>query len=300
LRAAGWLKVTVFLMTFCLIFAGWALSAEVIDDVGRLITIPGKPHRIVSLAPNITEILFAVGAGDQVIGVTDFCDFPPEAAEKARIGGFVNPSVEIITSLNPDLIIGTADGNRPGDVLMLEKIGLAAFVIDTRSIDDIYRSIKTIGELTGHAEAAAELVAFMTGRREEIKVSVSVREKPRVLFIVGQKPLVAVGPGTFIHQVIEAAGGLNAMGGSPVRYPLLGAENLLSLNPDVIVTAVSENGPPETPQPEPPGWEGLQAVIQGRVHHLTDDTVLRPGPRIMDALALLAVIFHPGILERGP
>lgn len=291
-------RPSFFFLVFALavVMAGMshpASSGQYKDSVGRNVTVPERPGRIVSMAPNITEILFAVGAGDQVVGVTDFCDYPAEASERTRIGGFVNPSLEVVVSLKPDLVFATADGNRPADVLQMEKAGLDVFVIDTRTIGDIYESIRIIGRMTGHESQAGDLLADMTRRHGDVTAMVRDERNPRVLFLVGQNPMVGVGPGTFIHYLIEEAGGANALGDSTVKYPLLSMENLIAADPDVIVISVMNESTDVGMLAKQPGWEQMRASREENIYYLRDDSILRPGPRIIEALELLVGAFHP-------
>jgi iron complex transport system substrate-binding protein len=267
-----------------------AAARTVLDALDRQVRVPDRAGAVVSLAPNLTEILYAVGAGGQVAGVTDFCDFPPEAARHPRIGGFVNPSLEMILALRPDLVLATADGNRLDDVRTLERLGLPVFVVDTRSVEGVTRAISSIGDLTGRAAEAAAAVAAL---RRQLSSPQGDREGPRarVLFLVGIDPPVGVGPGTILHQLILDAGGENVLSASPVRYPLLGGETIMALDPDLIVldTAAGEGN---ALTPGIAGWASLRAVRQGRVHLLRDDSLLRPGPRLGEGFQRLLRIVH--------
>lgn len=277
--------------------AGAAPAAEMTDAVGRRVTVPAKPRRVVSLAPNITEMLFALGAGEQVAGVTDYCDYPPEAAGLPRVGGFVNPSLETVLALRPDLVIATADGNRPADVLQLERLGLPVFVIDTRSMSEVLAAVRTIGTLVGRESEAADLAAALAAGHSRVLEAAASGPAPRAVFLVGWSPMVAAGPGTFIDSLMKDAGATNALAGSPVRYPLLGLESLLALDPDVIiVNAADARGDISWP----PGWERLRAARTGAVRRLEDDRVLRPGPRIVEGLELMVEMLRSTEGGSGP
>jgi iron complex transport system substrate-binding protein len=277
----------------------WAAAAELSDAVGRRVRVPAAVNRIVSLAPGVTEMLFAVGAGDRVVGVTDWCDFPPEAAGREKVGGLVNPSLERIASLRPDLVVATADGNRAADVLLLERMNIAVWVIDTRSLEDVWRSMLEIGRLTGREAAAVPLVDESRARVAALTLRVMGLPRPTVLFLVGLEPPVAAGPGTFIDDLIAAAGGRNVMAESPVRYPLVGAEALLALDPDAVVVDSVEGAGDESSLARRPYLARLRAVRQGRVHRLRSDAVLRPGPRAVDGLEALIEILHPPYPKAG-
>ncbi len=261
----------------------------VTDDLGREVTLAAPARRIVSLAPNITEILFAIGAGAQVVGVTDHCDHPPAARRIARVGGFINPSLERVVALSPDLVLATADGNRAADVERLTSLGVTVHVIDTRRLDDVLRAIGEIARLAGRDREAGRIVASLAKRRRAVS-NRRGRGRPSVLLLVGVHPLVGVGPGTFLDDLLSEAGGRNALAASPVRYPLLSPEGLLAAAPEVIVVNAMEAGDAADLAQSIPGWSDLGAVRSGRVHLLGDDTLLRPGPRIVDGLERLAAI----------
>ncbi len=270
----------------------------VIDPAGRRVEVPDRPARIVSLAPNVTEILFAVGAGDQVVGVTDFCDYPPPARSRARVGGYINPSLETVVALRPDLVAATVEGNREADVGSLERLGLPVVVIDTPDIDRLLGGIEFLADVTGHVSQGRAVVAALRRRAAAVEAAVGNRPRPRVLFLVGVNPLVAVGPGTFLDRLIIAAGGDNMLGASPVRYPLISGEQIIAADPGVIVVDVFGQNTAALERLD--GWRDLKAVRGGRVHLLRDDTLLRPGPRIMEGLELLARLLHPDAFREGP
>ncbi len=272
------------------------------DAVGREVAVPKAPQRLVSLAPNLTEILFALGLGSKVVGVTIFCDWPPEAREKPKVGGFINPSLEAIVALNPDLVLATADGNRPDDVHRLEELGVAVYVVDSRSVEDILETIAAVGRLTDRETQGLELVAGLRRRRDQVRAAVENRTPVPVFVALDRTPLITAGEGTFIGELIALAGGENIVRSSAIKYPVYNLEQLLKLDPAVILVAVGPSPPgggnPAGSLSRLPGSESLRAVRQGRVHEVGEGDFFRPGPRIMETLEEMAEMFHPGILEQ--
>jgi iron complex transport system substrate-binding protein len=279
-----------------------APAATVRDATGRRLEVRVPAQRIVSLAPNVTEILFALGLGDRVVGVTDFCDHPPEARARTRVGGFVNPSIEGIVALRPDLVLATADGNRPEDVEQLGRLGIPAFVTESHSLADIARAIEAVGSLTGREEAARGLVASMAARRDRVRAAVGALPPVSVFVALDRAPLISAGAGTFVDELVTLAGGRNVVVGSPIRYPVFSVEQLLAADPAVILDAaeVRPIGPAEAAElwRAIPGAAALSAVRQGRITEVNMGSFFRPGPRVVETLERMAELFHPGALAR--
>lgn len=284
------------LLLLTLAVPGPSQAAAVRDAVGRTVEVPPEPRRIVSLAPNLTEMLFALGLGERVAGVTDFCDWPPEVAAKPRIGGVINPSLETIVALRADLVLATADGNRSEDVKRLSALGVAVYTIDTRSIGEVLRSLVTIGELTGRAGRARELAAELERRREAVRERIAGRPPVSVFVAIDRAPLISAGDGTFVGEMVTLAGGRNIAGASPIKYPVFSLERLLAEDPDVILDA-ADPGPVSAPEllarwRSLPGATALAAYRRGRMISVGQGSFFRPGPRIMDSLEQLAAILH--------
>ena len=273
----------------------------VTDVLGREISVDGTPLRIVSLAPNITEILFELGLGDSVAGVTFFCDWPPEARKIQKIGGFINPSLESVVALEPDLVLATADGNRPGDIEALERLGLAVFVIDTRSFDDIEETVILVGELTGRGAEGKRIAEEMRRRRERVRKAVAESRAPTVFVALDHSPLITAGEGTFVDELITLAGGRNVVRSPAVKYPVYSLEQLFSADPEVLLSTAPV--PADAPGGGDwwsglPGGAGLKAVRNGTVYVLGTMDFFRPGPRIVDSLERMALILHPEVFGK--
>jgi iron complex transport system substrate-binding protein len=284
LLAVSWLPATVG-------------AVMVRDAVGRTIDVPREPRLMVSLAPNITEMLYALGLGDRVAGVTLFCDWPPEVAAKPKIGGVINPSLETIVALGADLVLATADGNRPEDVNRLADLGVAVYTIDTRSVGDVLKALVTIGELTGRTARAREIAAGLERRRETVRARVAGVAPVSVFVAIDRAPLISAGDGTFVGELLTLAGGRNIAGASPIKYPVFSLEQLLADDPEVILDA-ADPGPVSAAELQVrwnslPGAAALRAMRTGRMISVGQGSFFRPGPRIIDSLEQLVEMLHP-------
>jgi iron complex transport system substrate-binding protein len=275
------------------LFCGSDLHGQiaVTDDLQRIITLPAPAKQVVSLAPSITETLFAIDAGDQVAGVTDYCNYPPKAKTKHRVGGVINPSIETIISLKPDLIIVSMEGNVREDFNTLVDLGVPVFVTNPRTFEGIHKSIRDIGALTGRREQAARLVWSMRKREDSIK-AFSKEEKKKTLCIVSLQPLIVVGSKTFLSELLDLAGARNVAGSMPSTYPAISREAVIKQNPEVIIVMSDAVSNTEDLVSHYPEWKQLDAVRDARVFRIDSDLVSRPGPRAIDALATLFHLLH--------
>lgn len=247
--------------------------------------LPDRPDRIVSLAPNITEILFALGVGDRVVGVTKFCDYPEEATQRPSIGTFTNPDFEAILARRPDLVIGPISGGDQSTVRRLEKAGVAHAFLRIDTIEDVTWGVEQIGDWIGRPSRAEQHVATLESRMREVARRYRFDASPRVLMIYGHDPLVGAGPGTFGHQLLARLGATNVLSNLDTRYPRLDLEKVLELNPTYIVdTAMT---PSSSSSDFWASHSSLAAVEQNHVAYITDPVVLRPGPRLPRALEVL-------------
>jgi iron complex transport system substrate-binding protein len=273
------------------------------DSLGREVTLASAPTRIVSLAPSNTEILFAIGAGDLLVGRDDFSDYPPAALDVPSIGSLY-PSVnaEVIVDLEPDLVLAAGITN-PADVELLANLGLTVYATSFAvNLDDIYADILALGTLTGRDAQAAAVVADMQARVTAITgQSASITERPLVFYEIDatepSRPWTA-GPDTFVDQLISMAGGENAGNIASDQYAQLSLEQLVAQDPDIIVLGSATYGG-QTPAlvAQRAGWDGLSAVRSGTVHAFDDNLVTRPGPRIVEGLEALARLIHPDIFQ---
>jgi len=274
-------------------------SRTFVDDAGRKIFLADPPARVVSLAPSVTEMLFAVGAGDQVVGVTSFCDYPPEAQAKPKVGGAF-PNLEVVLSLKPTLVVAPLDFIRPDMVAKLDQLKIALFILDAGTLEDVLRHIQTIGRILGRSEKADAVAADLRRRMTEIKARTADAARPRVFYVLNSDPLMTAGPGSFIHQLIELAGGVNVAAGAPVSYPRLSLEEVVKQDPQVILFPVGDGeGIPDQEQQRWLRWTTLSAVKQNRFVRIPSVLLDRPGPRVVDGLELLARQLHPDLFPPG-
>lgn len=284
--------LTLFIASFsCLSYA-----KEVKDEIGRQLTIKDIPQRIVSLAPGITETLYALNLGDKIAGVTNFCNWPAQARQKPRVGGFVNPSIEKIVSLQPDLIIATADGNRKDTVQQLERIGLIVYVTNPADTKGILTSILHIGEITSMEKNARALVGRLQKRLNNVTAQTRGKIKPRIFFQIGLDPVITAGRGTLINEVITLSGGINIAGSDTARYPRYSAEGIMAGVPDIILFAPMANDKEFAAVKT--FWQKFKeipAVKNNKIYPIKTDLISRASPRIIDAIEKMALIFHPEI-----
>lgn len=276
--------------------AGTAGAVAVTDEIGRRVEVPAHPRRIVSLAPGVTETLYFLGLGNQIVGVTTFCNWPRDALKKPRVGGFTNPSVEKIVSLNPDLIVATADGNRKDVVLQLQRLGLSVYVVNPSGAEKILRSIERLGAVTGRREAARQLSGRLRGRLDAIRTRAAGEKKPRVFFQIGLEPLITAGGGTLIDEAIALAGGVNVAGKDAARYPRYSAEGVMARAPDVILFAPMAQDREFTAVKN--FWKRfpeIPAVKNNRIYPVPTDLISRASPRLFDAIEEMSRILHPGV-----
>jgi iron complex transport system substrate-binding protein len=266
------------------------------DSLGRTVTLEGPPERIVSLAPSITEILYFLGLGDRVAGVTRFSSYPPEAARKPRVGSYINLNVEKILSLRPDLVIGTKDGNDPRVVGMLEQAGIAIFIVNPRNVREVIETIATIGRVCGIPEKARDLATDLEKRLSLVVNKTGAKEKPLVFLQINLKPVMTVNRNTFHHDLIRLSGGRNMSADAAITYPRISIEEVIRRKPDVIlISSMERGGRYEGARREWMKWLSIPAVKNNRVHLIDSDLIDRPSPRIVDGLENMARLVHPDI-----
>lgn len=265
---------------------------SIVDDLQRTVSLPAPAQRVVSLAPSITETLFAIGAGNLVVGVTDYCNYPPEARQKQRIGGIINPSIEMIVSLKPDLILLSMEGNLRADFDKLTALGIPVVVTNPRTLEGIYSSLQRIGQLVGRADSAQRLVQKLRTRASGIIAKAKHVPRASVLLFVSLQPIIVAGKGTFLAELLAHAGGKNAAASATSSYPTYSREAVLKDDPDVLIflsDILDNNAELVQLYPE---WANLKAFRRGAVFRVNADVVSRPGPRAVDGLEALYNLLH--------
>jgi iron complex transport system substrate-binding protein len=270
-----------------------------VDDAGRRMYFAKPPARIVSLAPSITEMLFSMEAGEQLVGVTDFCDYPPEALKKPKVG-YSNPNLESLVALQPDLVIAPNDFLKPDVIVKLEQLKIPVFILADQNVEGIFVHIQTLGRIVGRSSKADTIVMQLRQQVSVIQRRIQGSVPVRMLYVLNSQPLITVGPGSFIDQMIRMAGGANVAAKSATPYPRLSMEAVLQEDPEVLVFPVGKaEGISESEQQTWHQWTTMTAVKRGRLHQISADWLNRPGPRIARGLDALAEILHPDSSSGG-
>lgn len=270
-------------------------TLTITDDAGRTVTISGTPQRIVTLAPNLTEIVFALGLGVKVVGVSDFSDYPAEAQNIQSVGGFPL-NIELIVSMEPDLVLAAGITSLE-DVARLEELGLTTLYLAPADIAGILDSILVVGQATGAEQAAGQLVADLRSRLDGVQEKVAqATGRPRVYYEL-DSTLFTGGPGSFTHELINLAGGENIAAGAATPFPQLSAEEIIAANPLIIIFSHAKYGGTAEEIASRPGWDTITAVVNGAIYPIDPDLVDRPGPRIIDGLEALVRLIHPELFD---
>lgn len=258
------------------------------DDIGTQITLAATPQKIVSLAPNITEIIFALHAEDHLSGVSDYCNYPDGVKQKTKVGGIINPNLEAIVTLQPDLVFATADGNPKPTVEKLNAMNIPVFTFNTTNMSELFESIKTIGKITGHTKEADSVVFSMVQGLTHLK---KVEGQPSIFLLLNRVPIISVSSGSFLNEILNLSGGRNSVPEMKERYPTINREEVLNLNPDFIIIPEKEYQP--LPEKEYQDFESLSTVSaykNKKIFYVHPDLILRPGPRLVQGIIQLNTI----------
>ncbi|MDH3494107.1 MAG: helical backbone metal receptor, partial [Acidobacteriota bacterium] len=288
-------QIGIFILV-CAIFGGTGSSCEtqpkaldnaaefetITDDLGNEFRRPDRVTRIVSLAPNLTEIVFALGAGDSLVGVTTFCDYPAEAARIKKVGDTLKPNIETIVGLKPQFVLVTTASQLESFSDLLTNQGIEVFVTNPDSIESLFRGITKIGDLVGKIDAAAELVSNIKSRLKKAAEFAAQKKGSRGVFVQIDKSLYTIGKGSFISDALSKIGFTSVTDDIDSPYPKISQELARTLNPDIIVISesVGNDAPNEV-------FRSSVAVRNGRVYNIGADVLSRPGPRFVEALELL-------------
>ncbi len=289
-------RVAILLFSF-LLFAeiGFAFPIDLKDSLGNTVKLKSAPRRIISLAPSITETLFAIGAGDKVVGVTTFDDYPPEVKRIFKVGGFSNPNLERILYLKPDLVLGISNIHAE-IVKRLRKLKVPCFTFKLfDKLSKLYYEIEVLGKLTGREKSAENLVKRIEKKIYQLREKGRILKKhPRVFMAIWDNPLVTIGRGSYIHELIEIAGGKSITSSLPAPFPLYSIENLAKESPDIIVVAGGKGGMSLSKERvlRMLKGRGIKAVEEGNVYEVEGNLLFRLSPRIVDGINALYEIFR--------
>jgi len=281
------------LLLLVLLLLGCA-PAELPPDAG------GDATRIISLAPNLTEILFALELGDRIVGVTDFCDYPPEALEKSRVGGFVNPNMEVVVALEPDLVVATPNVGNKSAVLQLQKLGIEFLIVDPDSLEGLWTTIRVLGKRAGVPERGEALASRLSAEVEEVRARLEDLPRVSTLMVFSREPLIVAGPDTFFDELLRTAGGDNLAAEAGAQFPQFSLEEVVRQGPEVIIDSAMGAGDGADFWKR---WDSIPAVRDDRVCSPPTDIITRPGPRVAEGIRMLAACLHPEAitfnLQRG-
>jgi iron complex transport system substrate-binding protein len=271
-------------------------AQTITDQYGRIVTVKKNPQRIISLSPAHTEILFALGLGSRIVGVTDYSDYPPEAASKQNVGSYDAPNIEQIVALEPDLVLATEE--HKAETEALEKRGITVVALNPGTVSEVLQTITLIGQITGQDKEAATLVASMQQRIDAVTAktkSLSAAQKPRVFVVIWHDPIWTVGSGTFHDELITMAGGVN-IAHDLSGYTDISLENVIIGNPQVIIAGVGMGDGADASlvfMQTDSRLKNVDARVDNRVYGANMDIVSRPGPRLADALEVIYALIHP-------
>ena len=257
------------------------------DDLGRSVKLPETVGRVISLAPSLTESIYAVGAGDKLVGVTTYCNYPEAARSKEKIGDTQTPNIERIVALKPDVVFVSTASQLEAFMQTLDQQGIAVYVMDAKSIGEVIDDLRTLGSLLGSEDLANQFASVLTGRVAKIEALSSAKPKSRAFIQISNEPLFTIGRDSFLTEVVAKAGGESVTNDVPSGYPKLSKETATAMSPDVIILSDSEdNREPNVV------FKSSPAVKNGRVYRIDADIISRPGPRLVDALEQIAGFLH--------
>ena len=267
-------------------------SHEVVDEAGRRVTLPVKIHRIVSLAPNLTEIVYAVGAGDRLVGRTSYCDYPPQAKTVTEVGDTLHPSVERIIALKPQVVLVSTASQLENFTRQLDAQKIAVYVTNPQSLDQVFDSMEKLGQLFGTSDVASKLVSDLRQRASAVERATTPLKAVRVFYQVSDEPLYTIGREAYLTDLIKRAGGISVTADVPTAFPRFSDEAALASKPDAIILPTG-GSMGNANSNVAPALKKSPAALNNRVHKINDDLLSRPGPRLVDGLEQLARALHP-------
>jgi iron complex transport system substrate-binding protein len=284
-------KLPLILLLLAVAAFPCSASHTVTDEAGRAVTVPDHPHRIICLVPSITDAVFALGAADDVVGVSDYVQYPEEAKKKPSVGSITNPSIETILALRPDLVLGTPHLNQQTILDQLQRFGIPLYIVDPHGIAGILRSVVSLGQATGREAQAAAMVLRLQQRVAAVRASIKGKPIVNVFMPVSYDPVITIGKGSFITDIIEAAGGHSITSDINQEWPHISMEAVIARAPQGLLMMRSGKITIDILR-DRPGWNMLPAVKARRVYYI-DKRVNFPSPVAIDALEDLAKQLHP-------
>ncbi|HEU5235980.1 MAG TPA: cobalamin-binding protein [Pyrinomonadaceae bacterium] len=267
-------------------------TREVTDEASRRVRLPEKIDRIVSLAPNLTEIVYAIGAGDKLVGDTTYCDYPEAAKKVTKIGDTMNPSIERIIALKPQIVLVSTASQLEAFTKQLEDQKIAVYVTNPQSLDDVFRSIQTLGDLFDHHDFAKALAGGLTKRAAAVEAALRTTKPAKVFYQVSGEPLYTIGRDAYLTDLIRRAGGVSVTAEVPGAFPRFSDESALASKPDAII--LPTGGSMGTANSSvAASLRNSPAVLNNRVYRINDDHLSRPGPRLVEGLEEMARALHP-------
>ena len=267
-------------------------TRNVTDEAGRLVVVPAPIERIVSLAPNLTEIVYAIGAGDRLVGDTTYCSYPPEAKRVAKVGDTLHPSVERIIILRPQLVLVSTASQLEEFTKQLDEHHIAAYVTDPHDLEGVFRSIQNLGDLFGERERAAALVQSLRRRASVVEDAVTSTRPVKVFYQLSAQPLYTAGRDSFVTDLVHRAGGISVTADVPGAWPRYSEESALAAQPEAIILPTGASMS-DSNSALAEALKRSPAAIKGRVYKINDDFLARPGPRLVDGLEQIARALHP-------
>jgi iron complex transport system substrate-binding protein len=254
------------------------------DDLEREIVFEKIPKKIISLAPNLTEILFAIGSGDMLVGVTNYCNFPTEAKTINKVADLISVNYEALAFANPDLVLMTVEGNSKESFDKITSMGINVFVSNPRNLNGILKSIEDFGTITNNSENATSVINYIYKKIDSLGQSISQQSNPKILFLVSISPLISIGTNTYLNEVIELSGGINICAGNKFNYPVINREEVLAKKPDYILLPDDLITDPTEVLKVYPEWKVLDVAKNNRIKLFNADLVQRPATRVAEAV----------------
>lgn len=272
-------------------------TREVVDEAGRRLSVPARVTRIVTLAPNLTEIVFALGAGDRLVGNTTYCDYPAEARQITKVGDTLQPNIERIIALRPELILVSTASQLESFTKQLESHRIAVYITDPHDLEGVLRTIKGLGDLLDQSNRARQVNNDLRARIAAVEERVKAADRVKVFYQVSAEPLYTAGRDSFVTDLIWRAGGESVTREVPGAWPRYSAESAIAARPEAIIMATAESMGGSANSGVATALRKSPAALAGRVYKVNGDYVSRPGPRLVDGLEQIARALHPEAFE---